>query len=44
MLADATPAELLARAPERHGEDHQMVKTSRLEDAFRHITLEQAGV
>ena len=44
MLADATPAELLARAPERDPSAAQSVKTTRLEDAFRHITLEQAGV
>jgi ABC-2 type transport system ATP-binding protein len=43
MLADCTPAELLARAPERDPGVHQLVRTTRLEDAFRHITLEQAG-
>jgi ABC-2 type transport system ATP-binding protein len=43
MLADCTPAELLARAPARDPEAYQLVRTTRLEDAFRHITLEQAG-
>ena len=43
MLADCTPAELLARAPARDPDVHQLVRTTRLEDAFRHITLEQAG-
>lgn len=43
MLADCTPAELLARAPERDPDASQLVRTTRLEDAFRHITLEQAG-
>ena len=44
MLADATPAQLLAYAPARDPDEPQLVKTTRLEDAFRHITLEQAGV
>lgn len=43
MLADATPAELLARAPEAAAERPQGVRTTRLEDAFRHITLEHSG-
>ncbi len=43
MLADSTPAELLARAPARDPEQKQIVRTTPLEDAFRHITLEQAG-
>ena len=44
MLADATPAQLLAAAPMRDPSEQQLVKTTRLEDAFRQITLEQAGV
>ena len=43
-LADTTPAELLASAPPRDPSIPQLVKTTPLEDAFRHITLEQAGV
>ena len=43
LLADATPAELLARAPEPDPERQRLVRTTRLEDAFRHITLETAG-
>lgn len=43
-LADTTPAELLASAPARDPSVPQLVKTTPLEDAFRHITLEQAGV
>jgi len=44
MMADATPAQLLAQAPHRDPSIPQLVKTTPLEDAFRHITLEQAGV
>lgn len=44
MLADGTPADLLARAPQRTDAAPQLVRTTPLEDAFRHITLEQAGV
>ncbi len=44
MLADATPAQLLAMAPPRDPNVPQLVRTTPLEDAFRHITLEQAGV
>ena len=44
MLADSTPAQLLAAAPERDPSLQQLVKTTRLEDAFRQITLHQAGV
>jgi hypothetical protein len=43
MLADGTPADLLAQAPHRDDSTPQLVKTTPLEDAFRHITLEQAG-
>jgi ABC-2 type transport system ATP-binding protein len=43
-LADTTPAALLAMAPPRDPNVPQLVKTTPLEDAFRHITLEQAGV
>lgn len=43
-LADTTPAQLLASAPPRDPAIPQLVKTTPLEDAFRHITLEQAGV
>ena len=43
MMADSTPAELLARAPEKPAGLVQGVRTTRLEDAFRHITLEQSG-
>jgi len=43
-LADTTPAELLACAPPRDPSVPQLVKTTPLEDAFRHITLERAGV
>jgi ABC-2 type transport system ATP-binding protein len=43
-LADTTPAQLLASAPSRDASIPQLVKTTPLEDAFRHITLEQAGV
>jgi ABC-2 type transport system ATP-binding protein len=43
-LADTTPADLLASAPPRDSNVPQLVKTTPLEDAFRHITLEQAGV
>lgn len=43
-LADTTPAALLAMAPPRDPLVPQLVKTTPLEDAFRHITLEQAGV
>jgi ABC-2 type transport system ATP-binding protein len=43
-LADTTPAALLAMAPPRDPNVQQLVKTTPLEDAFRHITLEQAGV
>lgn len=43
LMADATPAELLARAPEPDPERQKLVRTTRLEDAFRHITLETAG-
>ncbi|MDB5544241.1 MAG: type transport system ATP-binding protein [Hyphomicrobiales bacterium] len=43
-LADTTPAALLAMAPPRDPHVPQLVKTTPLEDAFRHITLEQAGV
>jgi hypothetical protein len=35
---------LLASAPPRDASIPQLVKTTPLEDAFRHITLEQAGV
>jgi hypothetical protein len=44
MLADGTPADLLAHAPHRDETMPQLVKTTTLEDAFRHITLDQAGV
>jgi len=44
MLADGTPADLLAHAPHRDETMPQLVKTTPLEDAFRHITLDQAGV
>ena len=44
MLADSTPAQLLAAAPERDPSLQQLVKTTQLEDAFRQITLHQAGV
>jgi ABC-2 type transport system ATP-binding protein len=43
-LADTTPAQLLEAAPVRDPSVPQLVKTTPLEDAFRHITLEQAGV
>jgi ABC-2 type transport system ATP-binding protein len=43
MLADCTPAELLQRAPARDSAQTSLVRTTPLEDAFRHITLEQAG-
>ena len=43
LLADSTPAELLARAPARDPARHELVRTTPLEDAFRHITLETAG-
>jgi ABC-2 type transport system ATP-binding protein len=43
MLADCTPAELLQRAPARDPAAASLVRTTPLEDAFRHITLEQAG-
>ncbi|HEY8579751.1 MAG TPA: ABC transporter ATP-binding protein [Beijerinckiaceae bacterium] len=42
MMADETPAQLLARAPERPPSSDG-VRTTRLEDAFRHITLEHSG-
>ena len=42
-MADATPAEILARAPPRDPAIQQLVRTTPLEDAFRHITLESAG-
>lgn len=44
MLADGTPAEFLAQAPHRDESVPQLVRTTPLEDAFRHITLDQAGV
>ncbi|MFN3891875.1 MAG: ABC transporter ATP-binding protein [Beijerinckiaceae bacterium] len=43
LMADATPAEILARAPARDPANQQLVRTTPLEDAFRHITLETAG-
>lgn len=43
ILADGTPAELLAKAPAADPSRSQLVKTTKLEDAFRAITLEQAG-
>ena len=43
LLADSTPAELLAMAPARNPSATQLVRTTPLEDAFRHITLETAG-
>jgi ABC-2 type transport system ATP-binding protein len=43
LMADCTPAELLARAPMRDHASPQLVRTTPLEDAFRHITLETAG-
>ncbi|MFZ9500476.1 MAG: ABC transporter ATP-binding protein [Beijerinckiaceae bacterium] len=43
MMADCTPAELLKRAPPRDPAAAALVRTTPLEDAFRHITLEQAG-
>ncbi len=43
LMADATPAEILARAPARDPAIQQLVRTTPLEDAFRHITLESAG-
>ncbi len=43
LLADCTPAELLSRAPAREQTTSQLVRTTPLEDAFRHITLETAG-
>jgi ABC-2 type transport system ATP-binding protein len=43
ILADGTPADLLAKAPPSDPDRQRLVKTTPLEDAFRHITLEQAG-
>jgi ABC-2 type transport system ATP-binding protein len=43
LMADSTPAEILARAPARDPAIPQLVRTTKLEDAFRHITLESAG-
>jgi ABC-2 type transport system ATP-binding protein len=43
LLVDSTPAELLAKAPAPDPSKPQLVRTTPLEDAFRHITLENAG-
>jgi ABC-2 type transport system ATP-binding protein len=43
LLVDSTPAELLARAPKPDPSKQQLVRSTPLEDAFRHITLETAG-